>query len=646
MIPFACIVLAVAVRLAAPTEPAAGEPWLRGAAALFGIPTAESGPTETDVAVALPVGAVQHVAWLTAKIGGSADAADRAAWIRAHPASGAATLRIIWLAGAAAAAALAYTLARRTAGAAVASMAGVLTATASVGIAGTQRLDAWALAAPAACALFAARRTWIRSLLLGLALSFSPLAFLPALAAVVGGGSRERRAAALAIPFWLALDWSRLANLASIVEEVRRAFVGLGLVASIAGEPGRLLFALWGPGLGVLLLAAAGAWSLRRGGQGWAVLAGVVLYWIIPAVRGSQRPDGPGFLLPLLAVAAAQGAGMAIGAARAERRRVIATVVGLVVLVPPLLGATGHIAASVNRKARGQQLATIAAAEVGATGLLLRDPSVPDPGGGVASFPLPRHVTNPEVWDFAYWPGWYGEFTHVLFRMRTLESVAAAEERPGARAMMRALLRHADAVARLGNPSLDAGSWVLFKIRPGSPWGLEAGAADSLAGGPREAGYLGDLAGFLSEHGKPDRALGLLRLAVRWDATNAKLWNNLGSTLLLLREPKQAAEALEQGLKLRPDGLELHYNLGKAYYDGGIHARAMMEFHRAVAIDPSFASAHYELARAAIQEGNWPVAAEALRTYLRIVPQAANRAQVESALRDMERRIAAMRPGS
>jgi tetratricopeptide (TPR) repeat protein len=162
---------------------------------------------------------------------------------------------------------------------------------------------------------------------------------------------------------------------------------------------------------------------------------------------------------------------------------------------------------------------------------------------------------------------------------------------------------------------------------------------DSLSGGPHEAAYIGDLAGFLSEHQRREPSLRLLRLALRWDPSNPKLWNNLGSTLLMMGEPGQAAEALTEGLKHKPDALELRYNLGKAYLDGGIYGRAITELRRAVAMRPSFAPAHYDLARAAMQDGDWPVAAEALRAYLRLAPDAPNRVQVEAALREAERQM-------
>jgi hypothetical protein len=249
LVPIVCMILATVMRCVVPIDPETAGPWMRGAESLFGLSADASGsPERTDLAVALPLGLIQHAGWIAARVSGTAGAGDRGVWIRAHAAVGRIALSLVWILAAASAAALAAMIAQREAGSLPGLAAGVLVAVTSIGIAGTQRLEAWAIAAPMVAGFFAARGIVARGVLLGLAVSFTPLAFVPAIAAALAGGSRSRLAVAISVPLWLALDWRRLVQIASVGDEFARAFVGAGILGTHGGEPGRLLIAPWGPG--------------------------------------------------------------------------------------------------------------------------------------------------------------------------------------------------------------------------------------------------------------------------------------------------------------------------------------------------------------------------------------------------------------
>ncbi|MEJ2557396.1 MAG: tetratricopeptide repeat protein [Anaerolineae bacterium] len=83
---------------------------------------------------------------------------------------------------------------------------------------------------------------------------------------------------------------------------------------------------------------------------------------------------------------------------------------------------------------------------------------------------------------------------------------------------------------------------------------------------------------------------------------------------------------------------EVHIQQGSEYYDAGEYDQAISEFQEAVQLDPEFAYAYLGLGYSyALGPGDWAKAIEALETYLRLMPDAENRAQVEADIQEMHR---------
>ncbi len=641
------VLLAVGLRLPSPPDPEAARPWIRGALAIQGLNLpGDAGDSRADLIVTLPLCIAQNAAYGAARLSGST-AESRGGWIRQHTRLSEAVLWILWLAAAAGAALL--TGRRASPGWGV--LAGLLVAGVPVGLAGTRRLDGWALAATLSLLVFRPRapganpsrgagRILLPAAIWGAILSLTPLGWVLALLRLLAGRREERLPILLAIPIWFALDPARLMDPAGAVSNLTHGFVFAGWPGIGDGPAGRLLFAAWAPGPVVMVLALWGSWLAVRE-KDVATACAVPLLWLIPALLGARRPDAVGLIAPLALALSVKGAERLYGLS-ARGRAAVSLALVLLLAVPVGYGAAREIHGVAERRLGTERLGEILSGQMKKGDLLLRDPAAPSLADSIAAFTLPTYVERPEAWDFAYWPGWYGAFSYCLVRARTLDRIEEdASRRPAGRSLIAALARHADAMLSLGDPATDRSALVLFRLRPGPPWTPAAvlGPWESTQGGRVEARYLADLGGFLAQHGKGSHAIEILRLALKWDDADAKAWNNLGSTLLLMGEAKSAAETFEQGLRRDPSSIELRYNLAKAYLAGNIPGRAAIELKKVLRANPDFAPAHYDLARAAAAEENWPLAIQALDAYLSMNPGAPNRPQIESALAEAKRRL-------
>ncbi|MFB3909838.1 MAG: tetratricopeptide repeat protein [Candidatus Eisenbacteria bacterium] len=643
-LPAVCVLLSLAVRLPVRPDPPAAAPWIRGALLLQGIALPEdAGPARQDLVVALPLAIAQNFAAAAVAVGGGRGGLDRVAWIREQASLWRDVLWIFWLLAGAAGSLLAYRIAGRGWRGLV---AGLFAALLPVSLGGTWRLEAWVLAAPLALAVLLPLLSGSRALFRpavgwGALLSLTPLGWILALLAAILGNARLRLALLIAIPIWFALDPARLTDPGSALPAAFASlrpsvWPGIG-----AGPPARLLVASWTAGpVGLLLVACA--WPRARRDRALRILlAWALALWILPAILGARSPEPVGLVAPGTAVLAAVGAAWLGETARRSRAQIAA---GAAVLLLAFLawGSVTTLRSESQRRGRVERMAAIVAREVGRGGRLLVDPSLPPSVfDSVAAFPLPAHAERPEVWDFAWWPGWYGSFTHLLVSARTLETLAGATNRPGGRALLYALPQHADALARVGDLR-DRNALLLFRLRSGPPWSPENGtqAWSAIRGGPFEAGFLIDLATFLGRTGDPQTAIELLRLARGWSPQAAGLWAATGSILLQLGDAKGAADAFENGLRRDPSSLELRYGLARAYLDAGIGGRALIELRRLLQEHPEFAPAHFDLARAAGLEEDWALAVEALRAYLERESDPAKRAQAEDALALARSRLA------
>jgi hypothetical protein len=644
-IPIFCAVLAMAVRLPSVPSPNAAAPWCDGTRALLGTrDPVETAPFRTDLVVAIPLVVAQRAGWILTGHDHVANLGP-VGWARKHEGFGRGVLWGMWLL---AAMGCAYLAARAGGGAIWGALAGGAVALVPVGIAGTERLDPWALAAFFLIAAFLARRRWMAVACWSAVISLSPIGLPAALVTLLLGRRHDRLAVLFAIPIWFALDPLRLTNPGAAIPRYLGALVVSGWPGFGDGPLGRLLIASWSPGIiAALLVCAGGAAALGARDRRWMAASGIALVlWIIPALVGARRPDGMGLAVPVSLASGAIGARW-IAERASDRARTTVTAVLLLLWISPIVrGDFVSIHAHMAEKDRAGNLDRLLASEVGAKGLLLRDPLAPVVSDSIAVFTLPTHVDRPEAFDFAWWPGWYGSFTHALFTVRTLETLQADRtRRPASFALAVALARHARVVGTIGEPETDRSALVLYRLGGGPPWDFRDGEKTwgSVHGGGIEARFLSDLATFLGDHGHADRAVPILRVALRWDEDNPKVATALGSILLSMGEWKDAAELLEEKLRSNPSSIEMRYTLARAYIAGDVPGRAETELKRVLSARPNFAAAHYEMARAAAAAGEWAVAAAALENYLAREPDPPNRPQIEQALAEARRRAEELR---
>ena len=114
----------------------------------------------------------------------------------------------------------------------------------------------------------------------------------------------------------------------------------------------------------------------------------------------------------------------------------------------------------------------------------------------------------------------------------------------------------------------------------------------------------------------------LFQHAVDVTANNYLAHHNLG--VALAEMPGGAGQAIAQfqsALRIKPNYLRAHTDLGSAYAKVGRFSDAMAEFRAAIAIDPGLAIPHNNLGNAYSQLGMWNEAISEYRTALRLDPE-------------------------
>ncbi len=99
------------------------------------------------------------------------------------------------------------------------------------------------------------------------------------------------------------------------------------------------------------------------------------------------------------------------------------------------------------------------------------------------------------------------------------------------------------------------------------------------------------------------RAVALLREAIRIDPHLAEAHSQLGAALLLLNEIDEAESSIRTALQLRPEYADALYNLGLIAYRRGEDELAQARFREALAVQPAHFDAHLGLGIALIRAG-------------------------------------------
>jgi predicted O-linked N-acetylglucosamine transferase (SPINDLY family) len=149
----------------------------------------------------------------------------------------------------------------------------------------------------------------------------------------------------------------------------------------------------------------------------------------------------------------------------------------------------------------------------------------------------------------------------------------------------------------------------------------EALYLEVLKHSPRQADAKNLLGVLCAQRDDPASALVWIGEAIAIDPRNPAYRFNYGKTLLQVKRPREACQALERATALRGDQAETHNELGLARMDDGNLTAATAAFRRALSLQPDYMEAHNNLALALHRQGEYDEAGASLRRALELEPQ-------------------------
>jgi Tfp pilus assembly protein PilF len=164
-----------------------------------------------------------------------------------------------------------------------------------------------------------------------------------------------------------------------------------------------------------------------------------------------------------------------------------------------------------------------------------------------------------------------------------------------------------DAIAEIREQFLDPYSFLRAGIaneRTGDHAGAERAFRRGLEIAPDDAEIHNSLGWTLFKEGRPADAVAEYERAVAEDPRHAKAHNNLALALVELGRLKEAASHFQTSLDLEPRA-EIYSDLGFTKARLGKPEEARAAYDKALEMDPSCASAHFNLAVAFVQAGNF-----------------------------------------
>lgn len=140
-----------------------------------------------------------------------------------------------------------------------------------------------------------------------------------------------------------------------------------------------------------------------------------------------------------------------------------------------------------------------------------------------------------------------------------------------------------------------------------------------------ELGYANRRLGAAQQKGSPpaqrlfSEAIVNYREAIRLKPGYGLAFTGLGDVYYLdLGQCQQAVAPYEQAIRISPDNVRVHYNLGWCYNDLKRYPEAVEKLREAVRLKPEYAEAHTELGYAYLQSGSLPAAVQELRTAIQL----------------------------
>jgi len=105
------------------------------------------------------------------------------------------------------------------------------------------------------------------------------------------------------------------------------------------------------------------------------------------------------------------------------------------------------------------------------------------------------------------------------------------------------------------------------------------------------------------QRGELDKSIVELRRAGELDPKDPVTFNDIAVALTAVNDYKQAMEAVETAIKLKPDFANAYNNRGMIYYNTKKYKESIVSFRQAIALDPALAAAHNNLGTALAMTG-------------------------------------------
>lgn len=164
-------------------------------------------------------------------------------------------------------------------------------------------------------------------------------------------------------------------------------------------------------------------------------------------------------------------------------------------------------------------------------------------------------------------------------------------------------LRNAANLLQMGRyGQVEAACRTILKARPGQPDALHLLGVVTL------------------QSGKHEKAINLIKKALRKNPRNASYYITLGEAYRDYGWPAQAIPLFQQALKIDPRKPEAHCGLGNALLAQGKIDEALASYDQAIEIGPGLAQAHYNRANALAGKGETDAAIGAYRKAIEIDP--------------------------
>ena len=127
---------------------------------------------------------------------------------------------------------------------------------------------------------------------------------------------------------------------------------------------------------------------------------------------------------------------------------------------------------------------------------------------------------------------------------------------------------------------------------------------------------------YLYENGKYKEAIESYQEAIRIKPDYVQAHCNLGDAYKKSGEFPKAIESYKEAIRIKPDYVQAHYNLGNAYRKSGEFPKAIESYKQAIRIKPDYVQAYYNLGNAYYESEDYPKAIESYKQSIRIKPDA------------------------